>query len=151
MDPSPPAWLRSYKAHSSMIPNYASHVRPSENDSATTKPAPEPSLRTGQNERLTEHDNSESAEANPFAFPSTISLTLHTAGSLDKTYTNSTPEPSSPQKADFNSGCDEKPATERALPLSASPSKNHRRGPLCRFLAAIRALLKSKTQNKLPH
>ncbi len=150
MDPSPPAWLRSYKAHSSIIPNYASQVRPTENGSTTTKAATQLSPPSVQNVKPTEHDKSEPADANPFAFPSTISLTLHNAGSLDKTYTDSTPN-SSPRKANFQSNYHEKPTVERTVPIPPSLPHKRPRGPLCRLLVAIRSLLRAKTQNTLAH
>ncbi|KAL8644762.1 MAG: hypothetical protein Q9210_007087 [Variospora velana] len=149
MDTSPPAWLRSYKAHSSIIPNYASQVRPDTEGDPTNKTAPESSLRNVENEKSTHHKDTTSADHNPFTFPSTISLTLHNAGSLDNSYTNSTSN-SSPQKATFGQRYDEMPPG-RPLPRSTDLSTHRGRGPVCRFLAGIRGLLKSKTQNTLAH
>ncbi|KAL9019263.1 MAG: hypothetical protein Q9185_003437 [Variospora sp. 1 TL-2023] len=149
MDTSPPAWLRSYKAHSSVIPNYASQVRSDTDGDPTNKTAPESSLRNVEHEKSTHHEDTTSTADNPFTFPSTISLTLHSAGSLDNSYTNSTSN-SSPQKPTFGQRYDNMPSG-RPLPRSVDLSTHRRRGPVSRFLDGIRDMLKSKTQNTLVH
>lgn len=150
MDPSPPAWLRSYKAHSSIIPNYASQVRPDENGSAMSRTKQEHTPLSSENEKTPEYEHTGSAAATPFTFPSTISLTLHNAGSLDNSYTNST-SASSRQKPTFKRTYDEKSGLAQTTATSTGVSTNRRRTLLCRFLATMRGLLKGKTQGTLAH
>ncbi|KAL9597012.1 MAG: hypothetical protein Q9219_005438 [cf. Caloplaca sp. 3 TL-2023] len=150
MDPTPPAWLRSYKAHSSIIPNYASQVRPDLNDSATPRKHSNGLLTIKEDEKAPKPEATENAAANPFTFPSTISLTLHNVGSLDNTYSNSV-STSSPAKQSFSRHDTEKPVPGQSMYSLPTPMSNRRRGPICRWLAAIRASLKMKTQNKLVH
>ncbi|KAI4140814.1 MAG: hypothetical protein L6R39_005647 [Caloplaca ligustica] len=146
MDPAPPAWLRSYKAHSSIIPNYASQVRPHSDGNAMTQAAQDTRQPNKEVEKPAKNEETNTtATANPFTFPSTISLTLHNAGSLDNTYTNST-STGSPQKPTFDEHHDVKSATGRTGPTSFDAPIKRRRGTICRFLAGIRGLLKSKMQ-----
>lgn len=147
MDPAPPAWLRSYKAHSSIIPNYASKVRPEadqrpKDDRATT-------FNT-ENEKTSKQEDDAEAVTNPFTFQSTISLTLHNAGSLDTSYTHSASTPS-PSKPTFSQRYGENPPFQDDASTPTGKLSNRRRGPFCRFLAAVRVLLRSKTQNTLVH
>lgn len=154
MDPSAPAWLRSYKAQSAIIPNFASQVRPETNG----PPIPnnkglEATSSIGERDEWPKHlDTENAAAADAFAFPSTISLTLHNGSSLDKSYSDTTPT-SSPPKLSFNQDTDENETTpEWANPLAINPSQRRRpRGALCRFFNAVRMLLTSKTQNTLAH
>ncbi|KAL8869094.1 MAG: hypothetical protein Q9174_004525 [Haloplaca sp. 1 TL-2023] len=131
MDPTPPAWLRSYKAHhASISPNYASQVRPQtpaafvrpQTPAAFVRQVPADASPANDEKTATIEDSQQSnteaaAASDSFAFQSTISLTLHNGLSLDKTYSNSTPN-SSPQKASFNHDVEEKPAVpERKRPM----------------------------------
>ncbi|KAL8935655.1 MAG: hypothetical protein Q9216_005319 [Gyalolechia sp. 2 TL-2023] len=150
MDPAPPAWLRSYKAHSSIIPNYASKVRPETDDSAAAHLPAKEAPSTTENEKTSKHEDLADTVTNPFTFPSTISLTLHNAGSLDTSYTNST-STSSPSKPSFGRRYEENPIATDDVTSSTGKLSNQRRGPFCRFLAAIRVSLRSKTQNTLAH
>ncbi|KAL8969651.1 MAG: hypothetical protein Q9183_001901 [Haloplaca sp. 2 TL-2023] len=155
MDPSPPAWLRSYKAHhASISPNYASQVRP-QTPGAFIKEAPiEPIPSKDEKKAPTtvtdpQHTDPEptAAAGDAFAFQSTISLTLHNGMSLDKTYSNSTPN-SSPQKASFHQDViDEKPAVPRMSERRRTgdePVQKKRRGTVCRVLAEWRGMLRKK-------
>ncbi|KAL8735390.1 MAG: hypothetical protein Q9166_000935 [cf. Caloplaca sp. 2 TL-2023] len=151
METAPPAWLRSYKAHSAMIPNYACQVRTEVDSKPTTKAPPEKQLSSRENiAQLQNTDIDDNTVADPFTFPSTISLTLHNVVSLDKSYSNSTPDPS-PKKPAFNRGLDEEAISAPTAPNLRDHPANRRRGPLCRFLAAVRRMLASKTQHKLVH
>ncbi|KAL8678729.1 MAG: hypothetical protein Q9224_007090, partial [Gallowayella concinna] len=99
MATAPPAWLQSYKAQSAIIPNFASQVRSDidENPAAKTPPPDQtPPLKREDEEKKTP-TQPDANTADPFTFPSMISLTLHNVGSLDKSYSTSTRE-SSPQK-----------------------------------------------------
>ncbi|KAI4249790.1 MAG: hypothetical protein L6R40_000579 [Gallowayella cf. fulva] len=152
MDPAPPAWLRSYKAQSAIIPNFASQVRSEIDPQHPTTVPPERTLTEKEDQEKTKHAEPEATAANPFTFPSMISLTLHNVGSLDKFYSNSTPH-SSPHKTSFDPQLDQHPAFRKTKPASPRDlsARDRRRGPLCRFLAAIRRVLVSKTQHKLAH
>ncbi|KAL8940414.1 MAG: hypothetical protein Q9211_002279 [Gyalolechia sp. 1 TL-2023] len=150
MDPAPPAWLRSYKAHSSIIPNYASKVRPETDDSITAHVPANKSPSNAENEKASEYDDAMDQATNPFTFPSAISLTLHNAGSLDTSYTNSTSTPS-PSKTSFGRRYEEDLMAGEKVPAPDGKLSNQRRGPFCRFLAAIRVVLRSKTQNTLAY
>ncbi|KAI4184853.1 MAG: hypothetical protein LQ348_004482 [Seirophora lacunosa] len=140
----------SYKAHSSIIPNYASQVRPDTDTSPITATAQEPTSRNIEDEKTTDQEETKPAADHPITFPSTISLTLHDAGTLDTSYTHST-STSSPQKPTFGRPYEDMPARGPPLPRSPDLSPHRRRGTLCRFLAGIRDLLRSKTQNTLSH
>ncbi|KAL8750742.1 MAG: hypothetical protein Q9199_006873 [Rusavskia elegans] len=146
MDSTPPAWLRSYKAQSAIIPNFASQVRTELDGNPATKAPPEPI----QSEKETKgyHANDDTTATNRFTFPSTISLTLHSMVSLDRTYSNSTPD-SSPKKASFNPRLEQHPALRQGGPDLHDRPQEKRRGPICRFLAAIRRAFVSKTQHRL--
>ncbi|KAI4179009.1 MAG: hypothetical protein L6R41_008086 [Letrouitia leprolyta] len=150
MDPAPPAWLRSYKAHSSIIPNYASKVKPETNDHSKPPIPSEDTTFSTENEKTSKQESGADAVTNPFTFQSTISLTLHNAGSLNTSYTNSTSTPS-PSKPIFSQRYEENPPFRDDVPNPTGKLSNRRRGPFCRFLAAIRVLLRSKTQNTLAH
>ncbi|KAL9581572.1 MAG: hypothetical protein Q9212_003825 [Teloschistes hypoglaucus] len=177
-EPTPPAWLRSYKAQSSIIPNFASQVKPD----AESRQKPVVGGNPFGQDKAAEQKQIEiesAATANAFSFPSTISLTIHNGLSLDRTYSNSTPN-SSPKQPSFNRNTNEKTppnsspkqplfnpdANEKTRPSrtssdptipdqkSAAPvevATSRRRGPICRFWASIGAMLKKKTQNKLAH
>ena len=149
MDPTPPAWLRSYKAQSAHIPNFASQVRTELDGKPATKEPPNPKF-SEEKETKGNNANDDTTPANQFTFPSTISLTLHNVVSLDKSYSNSTPE-SSPKKETFHPRLEQHPALrEKGLALDDAPSQK-RRGTMCRLLAAIRKVLASKTQHRLAH
>ncbi|KAI4172661.1 MAG: hypothetical protein LQ343_003401 [Gyalolechia ehrenbergii] len=150
MDPAPPAWLRSYKAHSSIIPNYASKVRAETDDSATAQVPVKETPSNIENEKASKHEDGADPVTNPFTFPSTISLTLHNAGSLDTSYTNLTSTPS-PSKSTFGRRYEDNPIAGDDVSTPAGKLSNQRRGPFCRFLAAIRVLLRSRTQNTLAY
>ncbi|KAI4100610.1 MAG: hypothetical protein L6R37_005368 [Teloschistes peruensis] len=158
-EPTPPAWLRSYKAQSSIIPNFASQVKPD----AESRQKPVVGGNPFGQDKAAEQKQIETESAvpaNAFSFPSTISLTIHNGLSLDRTYSNSTPN-SSPKQPSFNRDANEKTRPDRtssdptipdqkiATPVEVPTSR--RRGPICRFLAIIGARLKKKTQNTLAH
>ena len=155
MDPIPPAWLRSYKAHhASISPNYASQVRP-QTPGALVKEVPV-EADTSKDEKTATVTDSQQTETEPaaasdtFAFQSTISLTLHNGLSLDKTYPNSTPN-SSPQKASFNHDINEKPAVPEQRRPMPEPLQQDRKGTLCRLLASLKRSMRSKMQNTFAH
>ncbi|KAL8697545.1 MAG: hypothetical protein Q9201_007075 [Fulgogasparrea decipioides] len=150
MDPTPPAWLRNYKAQSAIIPNFASQVRPETDDRAPTTTPRQETGYSDDNNRKSRNMDPEPASADPFTFPSSISLTLHNGTSLDNSYSNSTPN-SSPQKASFSQDVKEKSTQQRSIPAltAQSQQQQRRRGSLYRFLAGIRKSLTAKTQNKL--
>ncbi|KAL8769552.1 MAG: hypothetical protein Q9209_004483 [Squamulea sp. 1 TL-2023] len=126
MASAPPAWLRSYKAHSAIIPNYASQVRTEIDNKPPTNQFPEQNLSEKEINEKTKHtDVDDTTTPNPITFPSTISLTLHNVVSLDKSYSNSTPE-SSPKKASFNPPLEQHPALR---PRIHEPPHERRRGP----------------------
>ncbi|KAL8626281.1 hypothetical protein Q9189_008033 [Teloschistes chrysophthalmus] len=180
-EPTPPAWLRSYKAQSAIIPNFASQVKPDAESRQKPVVGGNPFGQFGQDKAAEQKQiETESAvTANAFSFPSTISLTIHNGLSLDRTYSNSTPN-SSPKQPSFNRNVNEKTppdsspkqpsfnrdAYEKTRPnrtssdptipdeKSATPVEvptSRRRGPICRFWASIGARLKKKTQNRLTH
>lgn len=143
MDSTPPAWLRSYKAQSAIIPNFASQVRTELDGNPATKARPESSLSEKE-------ANDDFTASNRFTFPSTISLTLHSVVSLNQTYSNSTPE-SSPKKTSFDPRLEQHPALRQTGPDLQDRPQERRRGPICRFWAAIRRAFASKTQPRLAH
>ncbi|KAL8978564.1 MAG: hypothetical protein Q9205_005877 [Flavoplaca limonia] len=136
VDPTPPAWLRSYKAQSAHIPNFASQVRTELDGKPATKEPPNPKL-SEEKETKGNNANDDTTPANQFTFPSTISLTLHNVVSLDKSYSNSTPE-SSPKKETFHPRLEQHPALREKGPDFDDPPSQKRRGSMCRLLAAIR-------------
>ncbi|KAL8993013.1 MAG: hypothetical protein Q9169_006656 [Polycauliona sp. 2 TL-2023] len=157
-NPTPPAWLRSYKAQSAHLPNFASQVRTElDNNKPLSKAAPPEPLLSGK-PTLENHANDETTTTNQFAFPSTISLTLHNVGTLDKSYSNSTPD-SSPKKASFDPRMEQHPVFRQSKgPDQPFHTRSHedepeqkRRGTICRLLASIRRAFVSKTQHKLSH
>ncbi|KAI4249933.1 MAG: hypothetical protein LQ352_005482 [Teloschistes flavicans] len=159
MEPTPPAWLRSYKAQSAIIPNFASQVKPDADSRQKPVVAGNPFAqdKAAEQERT---DTESAATANAFSFPSTISLTIHNGLSLDRTYSNSTPN-SSPKQPSFSRDTNEQarpnrtssdptiPDQKMVTPVEIPPSR--RRGPICRFWAGLGARLKKKTQNTLVH
>ena len=155
METTPPAWLRSYKAQSAIIPNFASQVRTELDGKSAKKASPQPLQSEKEDHEKAKYSDSDTAVTHQFTFPSTISLTLHNVVSLDKSYSNPTPESSpksSPQKASFEPRLEQHPALRQTAPkVLGPPPRERRRGPICRFLAAIRRAFGSKTQHKLAH
>ncbi|KAL8668868.1 MAG: hypothetical protein Q9168_006513 [Polycauliona sp. 1 TL-2023] len=156
MDPTPPAWLRSYKAQSAHLPNFASQVRTELDGKPTTKAPPEPT--TPEEETPKDHTADDTTATNQFAFRSTISLTLHNVGSLDKSYSNSTPD-SSPKKPSFDPRLHQHPVLRQTGPPNRpavrltenDTHEKYRRGNTCGLFSAIRRAFMSKTQHKLAH
>ncbi|KAL8804113.1 MAG: hypothetical protein Q9182_002746 [Xanthomendoza sp. 2 TL-2023] len=123
MATAPPAWLQNYKAQSAMIPNFASEVRSEIDGKSAAKALPDQIPSTKEDEE--KYAESDSTTTTPFTFPSMISLTLHNVGSLDKCYSNSTPQ-SSPS---FKPPLDEHPAYRHGGPIPKENLQDKRRGP----------------------
>ncbi|KAL8949792.1 MAG: hypothetical protein Q9222_004135 [Ikaeria aurantiellina] len=150
METAPPAWLRSYKAQSAIIPNFASQVRHDVDHKPAIAPLPEhPSTRPAEPQNH-EQWKRKSTGVDHFTFPSTISLTLHDGSTLEKCYSNSTPN-SSPKKSSFPRYSQEQRGRAYSTPIQSSEVRSRPRGPLCRFFASIRNLLTAKTQNTFTH
>ncbi|KAL8636137.1 MAG: hypothetical protein Q9226_009288, partial [Calogaya cf. arnoldii] len=124
---TPPAWLRSYKAQSAIIPNFASQVRTELDGKPATKAPPEP-LSSEKKTKKGDHSYEDTTATNQFTFPSTISLTLHNVVSLDKSYSNSTPD-SYPKKATLNTQLEQHPALRQRGPELHDRPQGRRRGP----------------------
>ena len=141
--PSPPAWLRSYKAQSSAIPNFASQVQTRVNQPPASHKISDDPKETP--DRLISRTDTP-APIDRIKFPSTLSLSLHNQVSLNDSYAHSTAA-SSPRKPIFDQGARYNNPSTGGIAVQ----KSRRRGPICRFLAAIRAALGSRTQNTLVH
>ncbi|KAL8851441.1 MAG: hypothetical protein Q9221_003620 [Calogaya cf. arnoldii] len=127
MESTPPAWLRSYKAQSAIIPNFASQVHTELDGNPTTKAPPGP-LSSQNKTNKGNYSYEDTTATNQFTFPSTISLTLHNVVSLDKSYSNLTPD-SSPKKATFDPRLEQHPALRQKGPELHDRSLQKRRGP----------------------